>query len=259
MRSVCVLIWFAACGRAGFDTSIVDAPLAIDSESPDAADPLFADCALHLAVDQTEWTGDVGEVTTRCQPHPGTAVGGARVVIDPFRDAVAELDGGTSCIEFGSPASLEPADALTLSAWVLPTHSDMAPHGVIAKRVAFQVASQYALFVQNSLASADINDATDRFSFQSPVEIGTWQQLTIVFDGRKATGVRVSAFRNGVLDTVAPDSESTVANLDSPFFVGCMPDGPSQSFIGRLDDVIVWTRALSEVEVMDWYARTMGL
>ncbi|MFN0249904.1 MAG: LamG domain-containing protein [Kofleriaceae bacterium] len=254
------MLLVSACGRIHFsDNTALDATDgAQDLMVVDALDPILESCVMHLSVDELSWSGAGGEVTTRCGSITGTAVGGARVVDDLVRGRVAEFVGDPSCLRFPSSATLEPTSELTMSAWMMRTVDDLAPHGILAKRVAYQVASQYTLFTQyGPLVYVDINDETDRFSSNIAASVGAWTQVTAVYDGSRPASLRTRIYLDGQLDQIALDGESSIAAIGSPFAIGCIPDGAaSQSFIGRLDDVIVWTRALDDVEVAAWYEQT---
>jgi hypothetical protein len=84
-----------------------------------------------------------------------------------------------------------------------------------------------------------------------------------VFDGTRPASDRVRLFINGVAD---PLQHTTIGNLgtslpsyDSPVHVGCTP-APSampptqQTFMGQLDNVTIWNRALSDAEIAQLHA-----
>lgn len=254
------LVVVAGCGRLGFENpdAIGTRDAGSDATTDAGVDELLRDCELHLTVAETAWTGAANEVTTDCGTITGTALGGAHVVEDATRGRVAELVGDPSCIDFASPPTLEPTTELTMSAWFLSTVDGLEPHGIISKRTAFQVESQYTLYLHDqSKIWVDINDDADRFSSIAAITIGAWQQVTVVYDGGRPPNSRTSIYLDGQLDQVSFDGESSIASLGSRFVIGCLPDGSvDQSFVGRLDDVAVWRRALDETEVTAWYERT---
>jgi len=241
-------IVLAACGRLGFDGA-----------SDGGVDPLLAGCVLELAVDEAAWTTAPGQVTTRCGANVGTVRAEAQVVVDATRGRVVELGGGDDCLLFRTAPVLEPTDQLTLSAWVFAIDTDDEPHGIIAKRVAFQNDSQFTLYLHTAdHAFVDINDNAERAESAAVVPRATWQQLTMVFDGRLPVASRIAFYVDGALDGTAPDADPTIAMLGAPLAIGCLPNGLTtpQAFIGRLDEVVMWTRALDATEVDAWYDRT---
>ena len=60
-----------------------------------------------------------------------------------------------------------------------------------------------------------------------------------------------------MLDTVSGDSATTITPFAVPLRIGCMPDlADPIAFVGRLDEVVAWNRALEPGEVAAWYAQT---
>jgi hypothetical protein len=79
----------------------------------------------------------------------------------------------------------------------------------------------------------------------------------MVYDGSLLRGERIHVYLNGALDSVGPESSTSITPDGSPLAIGCLPlDGLVQNFIGELDDVAVWTRAFSAAEVAAWYDAT---
>lgn len=251
------IVLLASCGRLSFERS-GDARGARDAEPPDAA-AVLEGCSVRLEMEESAWSGGAGEVGNGCGTLAGRAVGGATVVDDLVRGRVAELVGDPSCIELSDDPTVRPTDQLTMSAWVYPTALDgTTPFGIVSKRVGFQLASDYTLFLWTGDAPwVDLDTENDRFG-TSPVPAMTWTQLTVVYDGRLATLERVRIYRNGALEATGAESSATITSSAAPLRVGCMPDmqGSDVSFVGRLDDVALWMRALDDTEVASWYELT---
>jgi hypothetical protein len=173
------------------------------------------------------------------------------VVDDLTRGRVAELS--------DDPA-VRATDQLTMSAWVYPTALDgTTPFGIVSKRVGFQLESDYTLFLwTGDTPWVDLDSEDDRFGTTSAVPPMTWTQLTVVYDGRLAASDRVRVYRNGALEATATETSATLSSSSAPLRVGCMPDmqGSEVSFVGRLDDVALWLRALDDAEVTSWYDLT---
>jgi hypothetical protein len=89
----------------------------------------------------------------------------------------------------------------------------------------------------------------DRFSSNIQFSTGHWYHVAVVFDGSLSAEKRVSVYVNGQLDKTAPETSATVTAYDSPVEVGDLPVG-GQTFIGSIDEVAMWQRALSADEVM---------
>ena len=64
---------------------------------------------------------------------------------------------------------------------------------------------------------------------------------------------------NGSFDLAAAETAASIAPHTAPLRVGCLPSPSSstmQYFVGLLDEVAVWTRALTDAEITQWYAAT---
>lgn len=253
----------AGCGRFAFDAA-GDGGAGGDAAPGDGAPAdglaVLAGCVLHLAMDEASWSGTPGEVANGCPGLSGRAVGGATVIDDPLRGRVGLFVGDPSCVEIGDAPALNPTDQLTMSAWVYPTALDgSTPYGIVSKRAGYLVDAQYTLFIwTGDTPWVDLDTEDDRFDTATALPAATWTQLTVVFDGRLTPDQRVRVYRDGVLEHTAAESSATIPTLASPLTVGCMPDlqGSEVSFVGRLDDVAVWTRALDPTEVTAWYEAT---
>jgi hypothetical protein len=78
--------------------------------------------------------------------------------------------------------------------------------------------------------------------------------VALVFDGTLPMGQRVRLYVNGVMDGEFSESAISLPVFQTSVHVGCMPAGTppisAQEFIGKVDDVAVWTRALGAQELM---------
>ena len=82
-----------------------------------------------------------------------------------------------------------------------------------------------------------------------------WRQVTAVYDGSLPMTERTKIYLDGALDVTGGDFDTTIPNTTSAIHVGCQFTGvAAEHFVGQLDDIIMWTRALSASEVADWYA-----
>lgn len=270
MRGVTgVMVLLAACGRIDFSSS--PAPQ-VDGAAPDGTPPsdgelasLLEGCELGLAMDEVSWTSGLVD---RCGANnPGAATGGALPADDAERGRVGELVGGTSCIIVSDAPELRGGSALTLSAWIRPAALAPSSFGIVSKRVDFGISTAYSLFVWTSDSGSgtanhlyvDIDTENERFENPTDEFLGAWHQVTTVFDGARPSAERVAIYVDGALRSYAPESSSAIATPAAPpdVHVGCLPlSGPAQSLVGRIDDVTLWSRALSAAEVSGWYTAT---
>jgi Concanavalin A-like lectin/glucanases superfamily len=233
----------------------------------DAPDPLIQRCAMYLTMDQETWSGS-GSVLDDCggDDHGTPAVGVTTVPNGSRGRAASFTDRENSCIEVPDSPQLRPTDELTLSAWVMPkglTGEDDEAFGIISKRAGRDLDDSYNLSLwTGDVAWVELQNAGERFGGKSKLVNDRWTQVTMVYDGKLQPGERVRLFVDGVLDTVGTEGSPTLGSAPIPLRVGCMLGIDSammptkQSFVGLLDDVVVWTRALGDTEVGEWYQRT---
>lgn len=255
----------AGCGRFDFD-SVTDGAVMTGEAASDAdVATLLVGCQLGLAMNEASWAGGLVD---RCGgDNPGAAINGAVPVDDSIRGRVGELVGGTSCIVVQDAPGLRGGAALTLSAWILP--ATLAPNsfGIISKRTDFGVDTAYSVFLWTSSMGTggvnhlyvDVEAENERFEDPTDELLDTWHQVTIVYDGTLAPQQRITIYVDGAFRTRAPESASSISTPTTPpdVHVGCLPlVTPAQSLVGRIDDVMLWDRALPASDVAAWYDAT---
>ncbi len=236
-----------------------------DGMPPDGSIDLARGCALKAQMDEASWPTTGSPVINSCGGAGGRLTGSvATPVSDAIRGRVGSFS-GNACVDFTSTAALHGTTGLTMSAWVKPTGlNGVDSNGVITKRVDRMVQSEYALFVwTGDHVWVDLGDM-DRYSGTATLANGVWVQLTAVFDGTRPATDRVRLFINGVEDplqhAVIGNLGTTLPSYDSPVHVGCTPAPTTampptqQTFIGELDNVTIWNRALSDAEIAQLYA-----
>jgi len=269
VRTLLVIALLAGCGRVGFDGA-AEVRSDAGGDGPDVpgdADlsALLEGCVLGLAMDETSWAGGVID---RCGgDNNGTAIGGAVPVMDAERGRVGELFGGADCVVVPDAPALRGGSAFTTSAWVRPVAFTAQGFGVISKRSDLGVKSAYSVFLWASDFGAgsvnhvyvDVDTEDERFENTLGEFLGAWHQITVVFDGARASAERVAIYVDGAFTTFAPESASSVPVPATPpdVSVGCLPLGaPAQALVGRIDDVMLWDRALAAGDVTRWYEAT---
>jgi hypothetical protein len=230
---------FGATGTYIFDNLHV-----VGHELPTGTDPA---CALLLRMDEPEWTGAPGEVVDSCGGDDNGTVVGAASVTDGQFDGGGLFEGG--CIEIADSPALQATTELTYTAWARPSGMDgVSPFGILSKRVDFAVESSFSMFIltQNRLFF-DIGQT--RYNGSTHLQNGTFYHLAVVFDGNLPIEERVRAYVDGELEVIDPQGEATLPPFTSPLSVGCLGGNPTVPFAGDLDEVTIWTRALSDAEI----------
>jgi hypothetical protein len=221
-------------------------------------------CVLALHMDESAWSGANGEVKDDCgKDNPGTLVGQANTVADGVRGRAGSFS-GNACIDIPEADTLHATTGLTLSAWILPSklnHGSDA-NGIISKRRATGDQAEYSVSVWlNDNLYVDLDGETDRFNSTTVIVEKAWAQVTVVYDGTRAATQRARVYVNGTLDVTRAETSATLTRYPSTLHVGCMPaptamEPTQQNFIGELDEVVIWNRALGDAEITQWYTNT---
>ena len=162
--------------------------------------------------------------------------------------------GGDGHVEQADVLDYDYNDRFSLVAWIRPE----SPDGVILSRSqAFETHDENAgrgvtLLLEGGLLKLKLIGRMDDWisvSTREPVPLGDWSHVTATYDGsRLAAGV--SLYVDGTLvDTVAElDFSNGGIKTKQPFRIGAGAD-KSSGFVGAIDEVAVYQRALEQDEV----------
>ncbi len=161
----------------------------------------------------------------------------------------AVFDGGRYA-DLGKVGIFNYMDPLSVSAWIFPESS--ADGSIVASMGENPIGSGWGLFVRGGKLwwhmAQRWSDLSMRVATKHKIEPGQWQHVLLTYDGnRKAKGVRM--YINGV----AQEFDILFDNLDWPsqsnesLKVGG-GGGPDNRFTGRIDEVRVYGRALTQAE-----------
>ncbi|MDX2012628.1 MAG: LamG domain-containing protein [Myxococcaceae bacterium] len=170
----------------------------------------------------------------------------------------ARFDGG--CLVFDSSPAFDPGPTLSVALWIRPRNlNGVDPHGLVSRRLDFQAESQFTFFLWlNDRLWVDLETENDRFQGTRSIANDVWTHVALVYDGRLDAGVRARVYVDGELDAVAPETSASLPPRTIPVVLGCLPNpagGLSQSYEGEMDEVALFTRALSADEVSALHAR----
>jgi hypothetical protein len=217
-----------------------------------------------MHMDEASWSGLPGEVIDSCGHNNGTAVKilGATDLLPGTTGAghygrAGVFEHSNGCVEAADDPSLRATSQLTVAAWIYPTALDPASNGILGKRSDYLVSSSYTMFLWNDGGAvyhlyADLGN--DRFIGSQSFSLDLWYHVALVFDGSLPAGQRVRLYVNGTPDGEFPEAAATVPVFQTPLHVGCMPtmmgNPTAQEFIGKIDEVAIWTRALGAAELL---------
>jgi hypothetical protein len=268
-RQLVLLALLAGCGQvAGPSVDGGTGGSGSGSQQP-PADPLTGSlrngCIAAYHMEEASWSGTPGEVKDACGgDNNGTANGaGTNTVANGVRGRAAVF-AGTGCVDIPNADTLHATTGLTMSAWIFPTAIDGGIHGangIISKRIDTNNQSEYNLSLwTRDHVWAVVDGDTDQLEGAATITTQRWIQLTLVYNGALAADQRLRLYLNGSLDATHAETSTTLQAYTSTLHIGCMPaphDGNNpQNFVGQIDEVAIWNRALSDAEITQWYANT---
>jgi hypothetical protein len=170
-------------------------------------------------------------------------IGSERYVEGKLGDAM-KFDGATYLeVQDITPGTFDGVTELTIEVWVkMSTHHD---NGIVVK---LTVEEQWWPCIYNletcsdTLAYFGVNAAAGGYA-TSPYPLDEWFHLTGVFDNGE-----LLLYVNGELASSASDPSNVLPDSDLPVYIGCV-DPNDFFFVGELDDIAIYRRALTEEEI----------
>jgi serine/threonine protein kinase/tetratricopeptide (TPR) repeat protein len=177
----------------------------------------------------------------------GTLVGDARIIDDPVRGKVLELDGHGDWVDCGNDLLLDMAQEMTVSSWVKVT----GPSGwrtVIAKGTSWKLQgwTDNLKFVCGVNVPGDTGVASGVLG-RTSLNDGRWHHVAGVYDGRMAT-----LYIDGRRDVSAAVAGPIAANSLN-LWIGWDSHRTETAWNGRLDDVQIYSYALEAQEIRTLY------
>ena len=164
----------------------------------------------------------------------------------------ATFNGSSSIIQHDWVAGLNPEDSFTLTLWAKSDGGAGGWNSPVTSRNDKNPDSQGYLIYDNEPAGAWTfwsGNGTEEGNWQlldgPEATLGEWDHLTIVYDDAELTK---KLYVNGEL---AAESDDSVAENDTkPLNIGAGGDtGTAYFFKGDIDDIGLWSRALSQAEI----------
>jgi hypothetical protein len=170
----------------------------------------------------------------------GTVVGNPTIVSGIEGSGAVAFDGDDG-INLGQPSELNITNSITFSAWVRPTANQPSGWGRVLSRTNGATTEDWGIVVSNTnILDCRINGSK---TTNHPLSQNVWQHVACTYDGST-----VRAYVNG--QEVHSYSRSGSLDTDQPVAIGySVTGGATRHFIGQIDDVRVYNRALSSFEV----------
>ena len=174
------------------------------------------------------------------------AVSNAAWVPGKFGNALQFSGAANSLVTIPSTPLLQFSSAFTLSAWINPSNQTTAESAVIAKEISGDL--PYVLYATGSgglgpnaftlIGGVYTNAAA------SPIPVGTWTHVAATYNGSA-----LSVYVNGVLAGTTPVSGNLTTG-NGALRIGNDSIFSNEGYIGLIDEVRVYNRALSAAEIL---------
>ena len=166
-------------------------------------------------------------------------------------DQAFSFDGIDDRVVVASTTALEPTE-LTIDAWIFidPAAAPVGDYGIVGKYYSVGGLRGYEIFVDNEKLVLRANTTNQTYAASTNnVIFGRWNHVAATID---STASKV--YINGNLEGTGPGVPGIEAT-NQPFVIGARGGdiGPGAFFKGRIDEVEVFSRALSGAEIESIY------
>lgn len=228
---------------------------AVNPPPPPPPPPPPVEQDLMLSLSFNAFSGTVAADTSGNSIH-GALVGGPLWTAEGRAGGSLLFDGVNDRVVFPLSALLDMTNAYTIEAWVYPTSTTRAWRSVAFKEAPGlgpepNGSYTYALYSEASAAGAGAflyNTAKVEINDTAFLPVNTWTHLAATYDG-----VTLQYFSNGILRRSIP-AIGPVNPTAGPLSLGGNAIYGSW-FAGRIDEVRIYRRALSAVEIFNDMSR----
>jgi hypothetical protein len=181
-------------------------------------------------------------------------VNGAVLTSDRFGvlSSAYSFDGNADFIDCGNSSSVNITGNITISAWVNANNFN-TDHGIVSKSGLYDFITNAPLS-QAPLDKLRFTVGNVPFLFSSPIQSNQWLHVVAVNDFSSGKYIYLNGSLFAFDNQVGVVSPSNTYNLylgaHQPFSVS------NWSWDGKLDDIGIWNRALTQQEIMDLYNGT---
>jgi hypothetical protein len=188
----------------------------------------------------------------------GRLVGDAKVYADPDRGNVLRLDGDGDWVDCGTDRRFDITDEITISAWVKVSKFDKGWQAIVTKgagpTIWWGLRRTVATDTLQFYWGGDRIPGIELYGNLLPhenVNDDKWHHVTAVFDGRQT-----AVYVDGELDAISPILAFSRINAPtSPVLIGTSVGLPRE-WNGLIDDVRIYSQALSPDEITQLYHDT---
>ena len=194
------------------------------------------------------WTFD-GNANDATKNRNNGALHGVTQTEDRYGNAnKAYRFNGSSYIEVPHAETLNMTHAITMTAWIKPHNWWNNDWIVVVHKGDRRRCNYQPSMTINNAVFLSWHDGIIGRGSQLGLELNKWQQVALTYESSKS----LCFYRNGVLIGTWQFAKDLRPNNGS-LLIGCDPVGRAEYFIGDMDDVRLFNRALSEKEINELY------
>ncbi|MEY4594261.1 MAG: hypothetical protein RIQ47_671 [Bacteroidota bacterium] len=176
---------------------------------------------------------------------------GAMFTTDRFGNANSALDfdGASAVMTLNAPSfTFSETGQFTFSAWINKRTQNSA--GVVLMSGSTTAGNFITNIQGNSNFQFGANQQQSAWTWATCAHVlNEWDHYVCTYNN----GLMI-IFRNGVLQTLASRSPSGALSVNLPFYFGRGLPGGGNNFNGELDEIGIWTRALTQTEITNLYS-----
>jgi len=164
------------------------------------------------------------------------------------------FDGADDSISCGNPVNLQLTYPISISFWMYPAEETTDYWYPLITKIKSDLNGYAVYFFNNRIAFQTANGSSSDNTDSSPnvTELNTWYHIIVTWDGSNTT-----YYINGVSDGSEAQTLEPVSDVND-FFIGGMDSAPADGYKGRLDEVKIWNKVLTQSEVTEDYNSSIG-
>ena len=180
--------------------------------------------------------------------HDAEIIANTEWVEGRFKNAISISGQSVDCVIIPAADSLKIENEITMMAWVkkdewLGMHAFVIDrscnNGMETTSYGFAVDNNIDVFLGNGVTPPGL-----RLIVQAALELKKWHHVAVTYDGEK-----IRVYLDGGLIREQNDSFEFQGTNDADLRIGCAKDRANYTFHGAIDEVVVYSRVLDEVEI----------
>lgn len=159
----------------------------------------------------------------------------------------------TSYISVPSTAGTNITGSFTAEAWVNSSNVSGLERGIISKGSALGVSMRYAVRISSTSKITIYTNGVLRATSVASIAVNTWTHVAATYSTATDS---FAIFINGVKNVAAVVGVATPASNTDSLFIGIA--GSGINYIGQLDEIRLWNRALTAAEISRNFRSTIN-